>query len=108
MQNWYSLSKTEAEIEAWEFAKKSGINLVTLCPTLVWGPLLQGTVNSSSLVLVNLLKGTYFCNIPILFHVSFFVKCCDYPFTFSVELFCCFKKFYSFINEQTENLKVTF
>lgn len=54
--NWYSLSKTEAEIEAWEFAKKSGINLVTLCPTLVWGPLLQGTVNSSSLVLVNLLK----------------------------------------------------
>ncbi|KAL8135839.1 cinnamoyl-CoA reductase 1 [Apium graveolens] len=55
-KNFYSLSKTEAESEAWEFARKSGIDLVTVCPSLVWGPLLQSTTNSSSLSLINILK----------------------------------------------------
>lgn len=55
-KNFYSLSKTEAESVAWEFSRKSGIDLVTVCPSLVWGPLLQSTTNSSSLSLINILK----------------------------------------------------
>ncbi|KAI3969639.1 hypothetical protein MKX01_020200 [Papaver californicum] len=27
-ENWYCLSKTEAEIDAWEYAKKKGSNVV--------------------------------------------------------------------------------
>lgn len=57
VQSYYSLSKTEAESEAWEFARQSGIDLVTVCPSLVWGPLLQSTTNSSSLSLINIMKG---------------------------------------------------
>lgn len=56
-ENWYSLSKTEAESEATEYAKRTGLNVVVVCPTLVLGPLLQPTMNASSLVLVKLLKG---------------------------------------------------
>lgn len=57
-QNWYFLSKTEAESEALEFGKRRGLDVVTICPTLVTGPILQPTVNSSSLVLHRILKGT--------------------------------------------------
>lgn len=53
------MPKTEAEFEAWEFAKTSGMNLITVCPTLVLGPMLQCTTNASSLVLVKLLKERY-------------------------------------------------
>ncbi|XP_017243862.1 cinnamoyl-CoA reductase 1-like [Daucus carota subsp. sativus] len=56
IKSYYSLSKTEAESEAWEFARQSGIDLVTVCPSLVWGPLLQSTTNSSSLSLINIMK----------------------------------------------------
>ncbi|XP_047320638.1 cinnamoyl-CoA reductase 1-like [Impatiens glandulifera] len=54
--NWYCLSKTEAEMEALEFAKGSGLDLVTVCPSLVFGPKLQSTINDTSLVLINFLK----------------------------------------------------
>ncbi|KAL9447437.1 hypothetical protein AB3S75_014997 [Citrus x aurantiifolia] len=57
--NWYCLSKTEAESEALEFAKRTGLDVVTVCPNLIWGPLLQSKVNSSSLVLIKLLKEGY-------------------------------------------------
>ncbi|KAL9238065.1 hypothetical protein vseg_012541 [Gypsophila vaccaria] len=57
--NWYCASKTEAEMEAFEYAKKSGLDVVSVCPTLVLGPMMQSTVNSSSLVLVKLLKEGY-------------------------------------------------
>ncbi|WOL19242.1 cinnamoyl-CoA reductase 1 [Canna indica] len=56
-ENWYYLSKTLAEREALDYAEKSGLDVVTLCPSLIIGPLLQPTVNSSSLYLINLLKG---------------------------------------------------
>lgn len=59
-QNWYCLSKIEAEIEAWDYAKRSGLDVVVVCPTLVLGPILQSTVNASSLALIKLLKGTIF------------------------------------------------
>ncbi|KAB1203506.1 Cinnamoyl-CoA reductase 2 [Morella rubra] len=55
-KNWYCYAKTEAESEAWEFAKRSGLDLVTVCPTLVWGPILQPTLNASTLPLLRLLK----------------------------------------------------
>lgn len=55
--NWYCFSKTVAEAEAWEYAKKSGLNIVTVCPSLVLGPMLQHTPNASSLSLMKLLKG---------------------------------------------------
>ncbi|KAH1064727.1 hypothetical protein J1N35_029714 [Gossypium stocksii] len=58
-KNWYCLSKTEAESEAFEFAKKSGLDVVTVCPTVILGPLLQSTINASSKVLINLLKEGY-------------------------------------------------
>lgn len=58
-QNWYCLSKTEAESQALEFAKGKGLDVVTVCPTLVLGPILQPTVNASSLIIIKLLKGTY-------------------------------------------------
>ncbi|XP_024929679.3 phenylacetaldehyde reductase isoform X2 [Ziziphus jujuba] len=44
---WYMLSKTLAEEAAWKFAKENGIDLVTLNPGLVIGPLLQPTLNFS-------------------------------------------------------------
>ncbi|KAG9144025.1 hypothetical protein Leryth_013905 [Lithospermum erythrorhizon] len=55
--NWYCYSKTVAEMEAFEYAKKTGLDVVTICPSLVLGPMLQQTTNSSSLVLIKLLKG---------------------------------------------------
>ncbi|KAE8057448.1 hypothetical protein FH972_014140 [Carpinus fangiana] len=55
-QNWYCLSKTEAESQALEFAKGNGLDVVTVCPTLVFGPILQPTVNASSLIVIKLLK----------------------------------------------------
>ena len=57
-QNWYCASKTQAESEAFEFAKRTGISLVSICPTMVFGPVLQQhTVNASTLALAKLLKG---------------------------------------------------
>ena len=54
---WYCLSKTVAEREALSYARKTGLDVVTVCPPLVLGPLLQPALNTSSLVLINLLKG---------------------------------------------------
>ncbi|KAJ4830643.1 hypothetical protein Tsubulata_051137 [Turnera subulata] len=55
-KNWYMLSKTLAESEALEYGKRTGLDIVTVCPSMVFGPILQSTVNASSLVLVKLLK----------------------------------------------------
>ncbi|ONK70190.1 uncharacterized protein A4U43_C05F31190 [Asparagus officinalis] len=56
-ENWYCLSKTLAEAEALEYGKKHGLDIVTVLPAMVLGPLLQSKVNSSSLFLINILKG---------------------------------------------------
>ncbi|KAK6245985.1 hypothetical protein SCA6_009075 [Theobroma cacao] len=53
----YCFSKTAAESEAWEYAKRSGLNVVTICPSVIIGPLLQPTMNSSSLYLLKFLQG---------------------------------------------------
>ena len=56
-KNWYCYAKTEAEEQALNFAKRTGLDLVTVCPTLVLGPILQSTANASSLFLIKTLKG---------------------------------------------------
>ncbi|KAK9063967.1 hypothetical protein SSX86_017839 [Deinandra increscens subsp. villosa] len=55
--DWYCLSKTKAESEAWEFSKTNGIEFLSVCPTLISGPMLQNTINASSLILIKLLRG---------------------------------------------------
>ncbi|KAM0883542.1 hypothetical protein ACQ4PT_031584 [Festuca glaucescens] len=55
--DWYYLSKTLAEREAFSYAAKTGLDIVTICPSLVIGPLTHSTVNSSSKVLLNYFKG---------------------------------------------------
>nr|AXM90737.1 dihydroflavonol 4-reductase [Mangifera indica] len=54
---WYHLSKTLAEETAWRFAKEKGIDLVTLHPGLVIGPILQSTLNFSVEVIFNIING---------------------------------------------------
>lgn len=55
--DWYSIAKITAEQLALEYAVEKGLNVVTLCPPLVFGPLLQPTVNTSSKFLIYVIKG---------------------------------------------------
>ncbi|CBI29130.3 unnamed protein product, partial [Vitis vinifera] len=59
---WYMLSKTLAEEAAWKFAKENGIDMVTINPGWVIGPLLQPTLNLSVEEVLKLLKGDIFPN----------------------------------------------
>ncbi|KAG6762363.1 hypothetical protein POTOM_032858 [Populus tomentosa] len=54
---WYHLSKTLAEEAAWKFTKENGIDMVTLNPGLVIGPLLQPTLNQSAESVLDLING---------------------------------------------------
>ncbi|OQS03702.1 hypothetical protein THRCLA_03982 [Thraustotheca clavata] len=55
---WYCVSKTIAEKTAYEFAEKqSTFDLVSMCPSLIFGPMLQPELNESSLVVYNILSG---------------------------------------------------
>ncbi|XP_048559901.1 cinnamoyl-CoA reductase 1-like isoform X2 [Triticum urartu] len=61
---WYSLAKTVAEEAAWEYAEKNELNVVTLCPCIVFGPQLQPVVNTTSELLIYVIKessGRYIC-----------------------------------------------
>ncbi|KAL9257343.1 Phenylacetaldehyde reductase-like protein [Drosera capensis] len=55
---WYPLSKTLAEKEAWEFAEKNGLDVVTVNPGTVLGPIIPPAINASMLVLLRLLQGS--------------------------------------------------
>ncbi|GJN21436.1 hypothetical protein PR202_gb08908 [Eleusine coracana subsp. coracana] len=55
--DWYSVAKITAEQIALDYADKNGLNVVTLCPPLAFGPLLQPTVNTSSNFLIDIVKG---------------------------------------------------
>ncbi|KAH7543523.1 hypothetical protein FEM48_Zijuj02G0193000 [Ziziphus jujuba var. spinosa] len=50
-------SKTLAEDAAWKFAKEKGIDMVTINPAMVIGPLLQPTLNTSAAAVLNLING---------------------------------------------------
>lgn len=56
-QLWYVVSKTLAEDAAWKFAKEKGIDMVTINPAMVIGPLLQPTLNTSAAAILNLING---------------------------------------------------
>jgi nucleoside-diphosphate-sugar epimerase len=57
-ENWYSLSKLCAEKAALAFGKKSGIKICTINPTLIFGPMLQPSLNTSSESVLGLLNGS--------------------------------------------------
>lgn len=57
LQDWYFLSKTLAEHEAFAYAANTGLDVVTICPSLVIGPLLQHTVNASVKLFLSYMKG---------------------------------------------------
>lgn len=57
MKMWYVLSKTLAEEAAWKFSKEHGIDIVTINPAMVIGPLLQPTLNTSCAAILNLING---------------------------------------------------
>ncbi|CAN6177501.1 unnamed protein product [Urochloa humidicola] len=57
IKGWYFLSKTRAERAAFEYAEETGLDVVSVCPSWVLGPLLQPTVNNSSLTLIDYLNG---------------------------------------------------
>uniref|UniRef100_A0A0E0ETK7 NAD-dependent epimerase/dehydratase domain-containing protein n=1 Tax=Oryza meridionalis TaxID=40149 RepID=A0A0E0ETK7_9ORYZ len=57
-KNWYCLAKTEAEEIALEYSEKNGLHVITVCPALVFGPLLHTMqLNTSSRVLLYIMKG---------------------------------------------------
>ncbi|KAG6537123.1 hypothetical protein ZIOFF_002205 [Zingiber officinale] len=57
-KQWYVLSKTLAEDAAWKFAKENAIDIVTINPAMVIGPLLQPTLNTSAAAILNLINGS--------------------------------------------------
>lgn len=56
-QNWYFMAKTVSEKDAWRYSEESGLDLISICPSLVIGPILQPKLNASCLSLVKLLNG---------------------------------------------------
>ncbi|XVF42891.1 hypothetical protein PTKIN_Ptkin01aG0402200 [Pterospermum kingtungense] len=61
-KQWYMLSKTLAEKAAWKFAEENGIDMVTIQPGVVCGPLLQPTLNTSVETILNLIGAENFPN----------------------------------------------
>ncbi|KAG6791248.1 hypothetical protein POTOM_000360 [Populus tomentosa] len=71
-KNWYCYGKTVAEQDAWDVAKKNGVDLVVVNPVLVLGPLLQPTVNASIVHILKYLTGsakTYANSVQAYVHV---------------------------------------
>eukprot|EP00051_Salpingoeca_urceolata_P027524 m.481863 g.481863 ORF g.481863 m.481863 type:complete len:347 (+) comp22347_c0_seq1:286-1326(+) len=58
---YYPLSKTQAERAAWKFVEENGkpFRLVAMNPTLINGPMLQPSLNTSSEVLLDFIKGKH-------------------------------------------------
>ncbi|EEC84806.1 hypothetical protein OsI_31872 [Oryza sativa Indica Group] len=57
-EDWYSVAKIEAEEMALEYGKKNGLHVLTICPGIVFGPMLQTVeINTSSKVLLYMIKG---------------------------------------------------
>ncbi|XP_074264566.1 phenylacetaldehyde reductase-like isoform X1 [Silene latifolia] len=59
---WYALSKTLAEEAAWKFAKQNNIDLVSINPGTVLGPMLQPILNESVATISNYINGEKKCS----------------------------------------------
>nr|CAK18781.2 cinnamoyl CoA reductase [Leucaena leucocephala] len=57
-KNWYCYGKAVAEQAAWDEAKARGVDLVVVNPVLVLGPLLQSTINASTIHILKYLAGS--------------------------------------------------
>eukprot|EP00249_Psilotum_nudum_P004871 c18353_g1_i5 orf=542-1309(-) len=57
-KNWYCYGKTVAERAAWDHAKQKNLDLVVLIPSVVLGPLLQPTLNASTIHILKYLTGS--------------------------------------------------
>ncbi|XP_051188447.1 cinnamoyl-CoA reductase 1 isoform X2 [Lolium perenne] len=57
IESWYPVAKIAAEAAALEYGRETGLDVVTLNPSLVFGPMLQPTVNTSNQFLIYFLKG---------------------------------------------------
>ncbi|KAM3733916.1 hypothetical protein ACB098_11G174200 [Castanea mollissima] len=58
LKQWYMIAKTLAEEAAWTFAKENGIDLVTINPGFVIGPLIQSTLTFSLEGFLKIIHGT--------------------------------------------------
>ncbi|KAG0572150.1 hypothetical protein KC19_VG072800 [Ceratodon purpureus] len=58
LQEWYCLAKLIAEKMAWEYAETHNLNLVTICPGITLGTMLQPRVNQSSTHILKYLNGS--------------------------------------------------
>jgi len=59
-----------AEEAAWKFAKENNIDLVTINPALVSGPLLQPELNTSAAAVLNFINGNYYFYYLLCLHRS--------------------------------------
>ncbi|KAA8540543.1 hypothetical protein F0562_024538 [Nyssa sinensis] len=72
-KNWYCYAKAVAEQAAWEVAKKRGVELVVVNPVMVLGPLLQPTINATTIHILKHLTGaakTYSNSVQAYVHVK--------------------------------------
>ena len=56
--NWYSVSKQRAEQLAWKRAEVDGVKLAVMNPCLIFGEMLQPSVNTSSNAVLSYLNGS--------------------------------------------------
>nr|DAD45223.1 TPA_asm: hypothetical protein HUJ06_003453 [Nelumbo nucifera] len=57
VKDWYCYGKVVVEQMAWQMAKERGLDMVSVIPSLVIGPLLQPTVNASISHILKFLNG---------------------------------------------------
>ncbi|KAD4384454.1 hypothetical protein E3N88_24622 [Mikania micrantha] len=62
---WYPLSKTLAEEAAWKYVKEKAIDMVTINPAMVIGPLLQPTLNTSARAIFRFINASTYNNITV-------------------------------------------
>nr|XP_043616497.1 cinnamoyl-CoA reductase 1-like [Erigeron canadensis] len=56
-EKWYCASKAISEREALEFGKMNNLNVVSICPSVVFGPMLQPKLCTTNMIQLNLFKG---------------------------------------------------
>lgn len=97
------LSKTLAEDAAWNFAREKGIDLVTINPAMVIGPLLQPTLNTSAEAILNLISGICLVILRFMLCVTFFLSLMTELFVFKVKCFVTMN--YTLCRSSSQNFK---